>query len=334
MKPWEANIAALRLSESGAFTEALDLAQDPSLRELLAFRARQIPSTSEPAILGWREYFRAAYRNAVSHFVNQTGSGWLKAWAELGIAKAASDCGFWKAALEWCAKAWLTASAGEHLDLLAEISGARGEILLRAGRPTRAAAAFSEDLAFLTPGSRYAGRVRCYLAHAWSRMGPEGQRAARLFYRLASHSQGEPDTRPFAVCGLALLETRVGGECRKDKIPQMSEPGLPAFWIKICQTKGEEPGSLREHLAAETEALLPAEYHAERWWLSGWLGRPDSSTLSALDIRDVLPVPPPTFTRVEMPDLETDIPDAPWWRPQEWPDSPEGWWKLRDHFMP
>lgn len=290
-----------------------------------------------PVVQGWQHYYRAEYSAAKDDFLRQEGRGWLKAWAELGVAKVASDCGKWPLGLLWCAQAWRTAAVDEHLDLLSEIAGARGEILLRAGRPAAAAASFAEDLGLLTPGNRYRGRVRCYLAHAWSRMGSEGKKAAKLAYRIAAHSSGESGTMSFAMAGLAILAAR-------SKLPELlSEPvasdltGLSAFWVHVSQARLSTIPEEAESLKRRALDLLPPVYHAERWWLSGWTSCDaiDHLSLEALEL-DTLPEPENTrWTAVELPVHPGTITDAPWWFPPEsWPPDAEGWWSFRDGFMP
>ncbi|MEI7929256.1 MAG: hypothetical protein WCH40_11955, partial [Verrucomicrobiales bacterium] len=163
---WHDVIEAWDLASAGRFDEAIERATEyPGLAALLKARANKPGADAYPVLAGWRAYYRGKYRLALREFLEQLPAGfkpgWLSTWAELGVAKVASDCGRWGLALEWCARAWRSASNGEHMDLLAQVAGARGEVLLRAGHALEAAAAFDEDIALLPVGSRYRGRVRC-----------------------------------------------------------------------------------------------------------------------------------------------------------------------------
>lgn len=345
---WERTLTAWRLAEAGRWDEAMDTAApDRSLHALLGQRAFRPVPADDSAVLGWQSYYQGRYREALGHFLaveNADAGGWRHTWSRLGIAKVASDAGWWRVALAWCSSAWTAAAAEEHLDLLAQIAGARGEILLRAGRPLEAAAAFAEDRALLPPGSRYHGRVRCYEAHAWSRMGANGRAAAALAYRLALHSPGESATAAFAAAGLALLAAREDAGLRDE--PPWNDPGegLPGFWILVVRahatTSPGPPGVLLDQAAA----VLPVIHYAEHWWLDGWrraLGAPGPEPV---DPREVFPgsiPPPPAQARslVEEPVGPDDVPDAPWWpdgavRSAQSPADPCQWWRLRDCFMP
>lgn len=337
---WQEVIAAWNLAQAGRWDEALaNSAASAGLAEVIAQRSRQKNGEQLPAVAGWSSYFRADYLDAWTHFSGQEGAGWLRAWAELGMAKVASDCGRWRLALRWCAKAWRTAAAGEHLDLLAEVAGARGEILLRCGRPADAAASFVEDTALLSPGSRYRGRVRCYQAHAWSRMGPAGQRAARLAYRLAAHSTGEASTKSYALAGLALLNVRAGDCGAMSEVMQDRAQGLSEFWIHVaCARLAQTPAEARRH-QERANAALPSVYHAECWWFDGWVnGHARPELLPPEFVAGTAePFTPPEvtdWTRVELPVDPDGVNDAPWLEPASWPTSREGWWSIRDAFMP
>lgn len=336
MNNWESSLAAFRLMEVGSAAQALANASEPTLREVITLRCGQRIESSLPVVQGWQQYFQANYSAAVTHFSEQPGEGWLRAWADLGIAKVASDCGFWRSALEWCALAWQRAAAGEHMDLLAEISGARGEILLRSGKPSEAASSFAEDLALLRPGSRYSGRVRCYLAHAWSRMGNHAGRAARLFYQLAAHTASEPGTRSYSAAGLAVHGVRIREPFLVAEAEESAPSGMPGFWVRVCKAKLETSTLLRKKSLEEAMEILPPEYHAEHWWARGWLSGsvPDSKFLEPLHIHPLPPANLGVTTLVEMPVSPDAISDAPWWDKSKWPTDAEGWWKLRDNFMP
>ena len=339
---WENHLAAWHLAEAGRWEEALDAAGAcPDLHALLSQRAFRPINTADAVIIGWQCYYQGLYREALGHFHSEEMAdacdgpgGWRRAWSRLGIAKVASDSGHWKSALGWCAAAWILAAEEEHLDLLAQIAGARGEILLRAGKPLDAAAAFAEDRALLPPGSRYHGRVRSYEAHAWARLGPNGRAAATLAYRMALHSPGEAATAGYAAAGLALLAAREDHTGWNPEEWSVPATGLPQFWLLVVKARAcPSAETLRQ--AAET---LPAIHFAEHWWLANWSRSMGINGPPAPDLRDVFPesIPPPpqdSRTLVEEPVDPGQIPDAPWWT-NKLPQTPDQWWRIRDCFMP
>lgn len=339
---WQNTIAAWNLAEAGRWDAALESArQDPELLEILLLRKGQSADESGLIVLGWASYYRGQYRDALQAFLagaDQEDDGWLKSWAQLGVAKVASDSGWWVAALDWCALAWLTAGSKEHLDLMAQVAGARGEVLLRAGRPLDAAASFAEDIALLGPGNRYAGRVRCYEAHAWSRLGHNGIKAATLAYRLAMHSVGEGSTAAYAAAGMALLAARSGNPAHLRSIESSTLKGLPKFWAMVAETRLMVGGRHSSSLATAAESL-PLEYFAERWWLAGWSRALGYPVIDAPKLVEHFPTAiPPTgsvaATLAEKPVAGREIENAPWWAGFPAKDDHEAWWKIRDSFMP
>lgn len=337
---WDSILTAWRLAEAGRWTEALEHCEPGSeFGEVIAFQAKRNIDSKLPVLAGWTAYFKADYAKARDEFSSQEGNGWLKAWAELGLAKVASDCGIWRIGLLWCAQAWRTAAAGEHLDLLAQVSGARGEILLRAGRASDAAVAFTEDLGMLTPGNRYRGRVRCYQSHAWARMGPDGRTAAKLAYRVSAHSPAEAATNGFAVAGLAILAARVEDCDILAEASHCPQTGLPGFWIAVAQARLSTTESESRRLQQDAVSKLPPVYYAERWWLSGWIhgqSRDRDVLQTLLEASTLFPAPDQRdWTAVELPVPADDVSDAPWrLAPESWPTNSDGWWSLRDAFMP
>lgn len=334
--PW-ATLAAWQASMVARHDDALRWAAeaDRDLAAVLAQAAgRQGPPPGDArvanALAGWQAYYRGAYHEALDGFraaVDASGEpDWPLAWAALGIAKVATDAMSWPCALAWCALASALARAGELTDLLAACAGARGEILLRSGDPLGAAQAFAEDLALLPPGSRYAGRVRCYLAHAWSRMGQHGQRAALVAYRLAAHTPGEEATRDHAAAGLALLGVRSGQPALVEEALSWQPRGLGACWCWVAKARlAAAPASA----LAQAWQHLPPPYRAERRWLRRW----------AASLGVALPAPAPDE---ETPPLALPsacdrwqclgpVDAAPSLPPRSEPDDP---WLARDAFMP
>lgn len=341
-KDWENHLAAFNLAEAGRWEDALRVsASTGDLCDVLSQRAFRAKTTEDPIILGWQFYYLGHYREALAHFLvyelaAQDGEvvGWRRAWCQLGIAKIASDSGHWKTALKWCSSAWKCAAEREHLDLMAQISGARGEVLLRAGRPLDAAAAFAEDRALLTPGNRFHGRLRCYEAHAWSRMGKNGRIAAALAYRIALHSSGEEANAAYAAAGLALLNIRMDCFSIHQAEWNAAAKGLPLFWVLIAKVKA---GADKLLLQRAFDAL-PQIHYAEHWWLANWSRSLGYDSFLPPDLAEIfpstLPNPPEqVMTGVESPVMLTEFADAPWWS-DGLQDNDTDWWQLRDCFMP
>jgi hypothetical protein len=341
---WQEVLAAWRLAEAGRWVEAMDVARAcGDLSAVLAQRARHPGPDVYPVLAGWRAYYKAEYQSALAAFLDQLSTseagGWLTAWATLGVAKIASDCGRWRTALNWCACAWRCAAKGEHVDLLAQVAGTRGEVLLRAGMASESAAAFAEDLALLPAGSRYRGRVRCYQAHAYARLGPQGEKAAQLAYRLAIHSPGETDTASFATAGLALLAARMRNPAILEETRARELRGLARFWSAVAAARISNDEGDRKHHIAEAASSLPQFYFAERWWLAGWTAAWGIHVFDAPTLHKTLGFELPTapvipMTRVEDPVPADEIEDAPWWGISPILKDPEAWWGIRDAFMP
>lgn len=277
---------AMSLGQSGRFKEAISsLDSDDDLVQLLCFmHGRELTSSSgnfADAMTGWRAYFRAAYADAAAHFASGLDEDfpWLFAWSALGLAKVATDTGHLATAIRWASSAAAVARHFECLDLLSEISGARGEIYLRAGRPMLASEAFALDLALLPAGSRYRGRVLCYTAHAHVRMGCAAWPLAEAAYRIAAHTPGE-HTDPFALAGLALLgaewaSLERGRSALVDEALHALGP-TPAVhvgsaWIHVARARvaflrHETP----DPWCSTALALFPPEHPFERRWLTEW----------------------------------------------------------------
>lgn len=337
--PWRI-LEAMQLGEVGRHGEALErAAADADVAAVLCHAARRSgPAAASPsfrsALHGWAAYFTARYAQASAAFQVVWGDAdapvWLQAWVALGISKVATDIGDDTHALVWCAQAHALARQGEHRDHLAACAGARGEILLRAGQAMAAAQAFSEDLALLPAGSRFRGRVRCCLAHAWARLGCNGRQAALVAYRLAAHTPGETGTRTYAAAGLALLGVRLGEASLVAEALSWQPQGMAAAWCHIANARfAADP---RPSLAAAWEQA-PPEYLYERAWLYSYARTLGVELASSQAVGKEAPV--------VLPDPRLDIR----WRlvgpidtvdlPQQLPlDQHPDPWAARDRFMP
>ncbi|MCX8039079.1 MAG: hypothetical protein N3B15_00660 [Planctomycetota bacterium] len=337
MPDFWADLAARNLGAAGRHEEALQLVRDLDLAAILRHNAhRSGPPPPDPRVAqllaGWQAYHRADYAAATAAFAGALAatdrSDWLAAWAMLGIAKAATDLASWTTAWRWCALAAGVARFGEHLDLLAACAGARGEILLRAGHPLLAAQAFAEDLALLPPGSRYAGRVRCCLAHAWARLGERGRNLALAAYRVAAHTPGEPATRDFACAGMALLGAELGLPSVVETALAARPAGIAAAWCHVAAARLASDPTAALHQAW---AQLPSLHRGERRWLRAYAAERgvDLPGDPAADLEAPCPIPDPLLDprwprcapidADEVPDPSPTLPDL---------------WSQRRRFMP
>lgn len=271
---WNA-LEALRLSEAGRHAEALEQPGVPSaVSAIVRFWARRpadiaADTATQHCLEGWTSYYRAQYCAALARFDAALASDpprWIAAWAALGMSKVACDAGAAREGLGWCGIAHALARQGEHLEHLAAVAGSRGEILLRSGFALEAAHAFSEDVALLPPGNRYRGRVRCYLAHAWARLGENGRKAAGMAYRLAGHVPGDPTTRSYAAAGLALLGVRSKEYGLVEEALHWQPQEMSLAWCLVAKAL-VQPQNASKALAGAYEAM-PAIYLHERRWLA------------------------------------------------------------------
>lgn len=344
------SLAALRLSDAGRHDAALAAlgSARSSLGPILSFRA-QVPAENlagdaGDALEGWRLYYSARYASAVPKLVRGVSSGlpWIEAWCALGLSKVATDTGRWRTAAGWCSVATALARRYELLELMAEISGARGEVLLRAGRPVPAAEAFSLDLSLLPVGSRFRGRVLCYRAHAFARLGEAGWPAAELAYRVAAHTPGEA-TAGYARAGLALLGAASGRPSLVEEAcrPPVEPNPIAEYWCRVAQARvASSAGAPASELLLEAGRRLPSEYPYERRWLSALgasMGAPSSVELPAdpADLSPEVPAPEDSVTWRQVTSFDRGADD------DTLPDQGfgDGWlegdlWVARERFMP
>lgn len=281
--------SVLRLMEVGRYDEALTLVNHrwAALEALSAFCQHKSYTPQAPldihlakALNGWGFYYRAQYQDAADQFTLSLDSScaWIRAWSALGITKVATDTGFLRQAAEWCSLASALAREYEMLEHLAAAQGALGEILLRGGRPADALDAFGLDYALLPHGSLYRGRILCYQAHAYARLGPECRRAAELAYRLAIHTPAER-TDSYALAGFCLLAAEYGDAKlfqeaygRLKAIVQEGQNPAQA-WGLVSHARLVSVGTLTGDLPGLIHAAYHAfsvEYHFERMWIEHW----------------------------------------------------------------
>ena len=281
--------SVLRLMEVGRYDDAQRLVNHrwAALEALSAFCQHKSYTHQAPldihlakALNGWGFYYRAQYQDAADQFTLSLDSScaWIRAWSALGITKVATDTGFLRQAAEWCSLASALAREYEMLEHLAAAQGALGEILLRGGRPADALDAFGLDYALLSHGSLYRGRILCYQAHAYARLGPECRRAAELAYRLAIHTPAER-TDSYALAGLCLLAAEYGDAKlfqeaygRLKAIVQEGQNPAQA-WGLVSHARLVSVGTLTGDLPGLIHAAyhaFPVEYHYERIWVEHW----------------------------------------------------------------
>ena len=277
-------LTGLRLSGAGRHEEALGWLprEVPGLRAYIAQMAK-IAEEAPPGPLGdlvksWRAYYRAEYANAYRLFYAARGSDvpWVRSSALLGIGKVCTDLGFLARAALWCQRASAVAREFEHDDLVAAAQGARGEALLRAGCPRLALESFTLDLGLLPAGDRFRGRVSCYQAHAYRRLGAYS--AAKLGYRISAQLPGE-GTAPYAYAGLASLGADTGDKGLVEEAVRYAEHlqrtvavHVSLAWIYLARAwQGREEPDVFASWLHKARVALPREYVFEHRWLSQWL---------------------------------------------------------------
>ncbi|MBI4028445.1 MAG: hypothetical protein HY360_25895 [Verrucomicrobia bacterium] len=347
-------ITALRMAEVQRHEEALALldGRHVALEAYIRTRNRNLqsapPGPMGDAIEGWTHYYSARYASAAEAFARSVACGepWIESWSALGLAKCGTDAGFLKRAADWCALAAAIARRFELQELMAAAIGALGEILLRGEQPREAAEAFTLDLALLPPGAAYRGRVLCYRAHAWSRLGPGAQAAAEMAYRIAAHTPGE-ETDRYALAGLALL----GAESGKSNLVDQAladTPRGPHLGRAVCLIARTRL-AFRRSESSETWfrdawADLPSEYVFERRWLQAWsaaLGHSLIAADSSIDTNFVAPAigsadAHPRWPLVCAFDRMADTDDLydRGFDAVAWAPDPESCWTQRSFFMP
>lgn len=294
-------MTAIRLVSAGRYREANALlpADLPGLQSFIKLQSGDVVSPPSGAfgdlVRGWTSYYQADYRVAFEQFSKAERSSvpWLKASAWIGKGKVCTDLGFFADAARWCGDASCLARQFEHDDLVATANGARGEILLRSGQPRLAAEAFSLDMGLLQPSDRFRGRVMCYQAHAYRRLGAYS--AAKLAYRTSAQQPGET-TAPYAYAGLAMLGAETDDAGLIDEAIRHAESfhrdarvHACIGWMYIAKARfSHRQGDLTDDLLSRAKATLPAEYVFEHSWLDHWAaivnkqGRPGSDRITAL----------------------------------------------------
>jgi len=276
-------ITAMRLLSTGRHHDAAAWLQS-ELTGLQAFVSLQAGLEIDPpegplgdAIRGWGNYYKANYPVAFEDFSNAESTiiPWLKAYAWLGKAKVCTDLGFFADAAQWCCNASCLARQFELDEWVAAAQGALGEILLRTGYPRLATEAFSLDMALLPASDRFRGRVMCYQAHAYRRLGAYS--AANLAYRTSSQQPGE-QTAPYAYAGLAMLGAETDDAELVDEairfatsLHNNSRMHTSIAWIYIAKSRlAERRSEYAGHWLVHAKNFLPAEYVFEHCWLACW----------------------------------------------------------------
>jgi tetratricopeptide (TPR) repeat protein len=274
---------AMQLLNAGRYREAIELlpADLPGLQSFIKLQSREAVNPPAGAfgdlVRGWTKYYKADYPAAYREFsgAEQSSVSWLKSFAWLGKGKVCTDLGFFADAARWCSNASCLGRQFEHNDLVAAANGARGEILLRSGHPRLAAEAFSLDMGLLSAGDRFRGRVLCYQAHAYRRLGSYS--AAKLAYRTSAQEPGE-QTAPYAYAGLAMLGAEDGDVRLIDEAIGYAEslcqdrrvhPSIAWIYLskaRFLQCQGESP----IELLSSAKTSLPAQYVFEHRWLDHW----------------------------------------------------------------
>ncbi len=276
-------MTAMRLLNAGRYRDANELlpADLPGLQSFIKLQSREAVDPPCGAfgdlVRGWKRYYKAEYPEAFEEFSSAETSSvsWLKANAWIGKGKVCTDLGFFADAARWCSNASCLARLFEHDDLVAAANGARGEILLRSGHPRLAAEAFSLDIGLLPASDRFRGRVMCYQAHAYRRLGAYS--AAKLAYRTSAQQPGE-QTAPYAYAGLAMLGAETDDAGLIDEAIRYAESFYqdgrihPSVgWMYLAKARfSQSHGNSPSDLLSRAKASLPDEYAFEHSWLDHW----------------------------------------------------------------
>ena len=347
-------LTGLRLSVAGRSKEALEWLprEVPGLRSYIAQIAK-MPESHPPGpigdlVRGWGAYYRAEYARAYSLFSGARANDipLVRASALLGMGKVCTDLGFLARAAWWCQLASAVAREFEHDDLVAAAQGARGEALLRAGCPRLALEAFTLDLGLLPAGDKFRGRVSCYQAHAYRRLGAYS--AAKLGYRISAQLPGE-GTAPYAYAGLASLGADTSDKGLVEEAVRFAEHlqqtvavHVSLAWIYLARAWQERQD--RQALAGWLEKArigLPREYVFEHRWLAQWLvviGEQHAEKVqAAAGIDDFVPESPEASDSVrdlvfDGEPLASDVLDTGF-RSLRWATDLEELWEQRLLFM-
>ncbi len=361
------SVIIMRLVEAGRFKDASELLAGhwPELKALISYRWKreigdaydQVSASMAGVLRGWKSYYRAEYAEAAGHFRKALESErpWIRAWAAIGMAKAATDTGFLKSASEWCILASALArhyEMGEHHSAAA---GALGEVLLRGFYNAEALAAFDMDLALLPVGAYYRGRILCYRAHAYSRLGPECRCAAEVAYRLAVHTPAER-TDAYALAGVCLMAVEYGDvEFFNDSLQRLESVPSPELspahaWGRVCKARMvqlDKCGGNLDSLCRAAYNTFPPEYHFERIWTLKWSGSlgiqiaPEQMPESSDDKTRFNPeIPSATgypdwglVTAFDLAGAECDLLDTGF-TAHNWGEATQEIWQERRRFMP
>ena len=347
-------LSSLQLSRVGRHHEAFDeldeLATElPGLRAYVAQQGH-IPTdiSSGPLgdlVQGWSHYYQARYAEAFESFgdASTVDAPWLKAYAMLGKGKVCTDLGFFADAARWCAEASCLARRYEHDEIVAAAHGARGEILLRADHPRLAIEAYTLDTALLPASDRFRGRVMCYQAHAYSRLGAHA--AATLAYRTSAQEQGEK-TAPYAFAGLAMLgaETENYGLIHEalrhaDLLDSPIHDGVG--WIYVARSRyAQLQGEDTQRWCELARNHLPNEYIFEHQWLARWtktLGHQvESMPSTPVSLRSFRPHPPDKLEETGI-EFDSDPIDVKLFNDGlvnvEWSHDVNALWNQRRHYF-
>jgi len=346
-------ITAMRLLSAGRYKEAAEWFPSDllGLQSFVALQARHEIDPPEGVlgdlVRGWANYYNANYPRAFEDFSKAecTKIPWLKAYAWLGKGKVCTDLGFFADAARWCCDASCLARQFEHDDLVAASQGARGEILLRTGHPRLATEAFSLDIALLPASDRFRGRVMCYQAHAYRRLGAYS--GAKLAYRTSAQQPGE-ETAPYAYAGLAMLGAETNDSGLIDEAIRYAEAFYrgtrihPSVgWVYIAKARfAHQQGEAPLEWLALGKKYLPSSYLFEHQWLANWTAlfggdpAPNFCALARLDnYRPASPSTAPSdANEFDSEKVEAELPNTGFAN-MKWSTDLESLWEQRELFV-
>jgi len=208
-----------------------------------------------------------------------------------------------------------------------------------------AAEAFSLDMGLLPTGDRFRGRVMCYQAHAYRRLGAFS--AAKLAYRISAQQPGE-QTAPYANAGLAMLGAETNDAGLIDEAIHYAEsfyrdarvhPSVGWMYIakaRFLQCRGE----VASDWLARAKAFLPAVYVFEHQWLENWVAiigqTPNSISRLDTDLTRFRPKPP-SSRRLPGTDFDSESLESELFNEGfaniRWATDLDGIWSQREFFV-
>jgi tetratricopeptide (TPR) repeat protein len=267
---------------------------------------------------GWRTYYCGDYIQAAQYFIqawqamSKASISAGQADVALGLGKAYTRIGHWRAAREWLLKSLVIGRQQNNLFDIVQGYGALGELLLRGGHPQAAYACLSTAYHILPPGSGQRPRQLNYLASALLRCG-EILRAESLLMTSMhlAHDNHDYDSVWHALARLQFLRiddsrTRKGyfedvSEALQEYVPTSVNNPVALGFLHVGQALAAYRREDREEALSKIRLAIPlfgVQFPYEHWWalqveafLNNNASVADAVCLKLLQSNSVLPPP-------------------------------------------